>query len=456
MGLNQWLAKCATQRAHVFIAEIPGNWTLRAATQKLIAARGWLQAVSPAESDILAVCGAAADDDQYVELIDRIWDQLPGPRIRVDIRDVSELSSELDHAAGMLTDVRHQRTDACERERSAEPASQHAAGSEDHHHGIATGHGDSTDRDASETNRRGHDASGQEGTAGHVSGGSHHHMDHGGGLPQGNADLRHPSQASPESADHEDGERGTHGGHDMAHGGHHMDHGGMDMAPAGIALAKGGEDRDGLEMDELHVRLGPFLAYWPAGLVMRCTLQGDVITAAEAQMMDAASDEQQLQSPARSWLEAARHTDHVVDLLVLAGWPRAAARARRLREVLIEDPVDVRAAQQHADALATLLRRSRVLRWALRDLAPVAVDDIHQYGLPAQLAGDTYDRLLTRIDVVQRLIRHEVDVPQLHMLWSANGNVLSAFIENLDIATARLVIAGLGIGTSVAKVGQHG
>ena len=60
----------------------------------------------------------------------------------------------------------------------------------------------------------------------------------------------------------------------------------MDMSPSGIPLAEGGDDRDGLEMDVLHLPLGPVLPHWPAGVVLRCTLQGDVVVAAEASEVD--------------------------------------------------------------------------------------------------------------------------------------------------------------------------
>ncbi len=55
----------------------------------------------------------------------------------------------------------------------------------------------------------------------------------------------------------------------------------MEMAPAGISLAGGAEDRDGLEMDVLHLPLGPVLPHWPAGLVVRCVLHGDVVAEVE-------------------------------------------------------------------------------------------------------------------------------------------------------------------------------
>uniref|UniRef100_A0A5Q5CLA1 Uncharacterized protein n=1 Tax=Mycobacterium sp. (strain JLS) TaxID=164757 RepID=A0A5Q5CLA1_MYCSJ len=461
MDLNRWLAKCAARRPHVFLAELPGNWALRVATQNLIAARGWRQAVSPADADVLAVCGTAADDE-FDDLIDRLWDQLPGPRARVDIRDLSATSSQLDRAAGVLIDTRWQRTDALNRTQSAAPMPQHDAGTEAHHmpH-SATGHGHPADNVSSETAHGGDDANGHDGSDDHA---THDQKRQGDASPHGGSDRHHPEQDSHEPTDHSahqhhdhgaHGDPGEDGHHDMGHSGHHhMDHSDMDMAPAGIALAQGGEDRDGLEMDALHVRLGPFLAYWPAGLMLRCALQGDVITAAQPHLMGAASNEQP-QPPLGSWMQAARHTDHVIDLLVLAGWPRAAARARRLRQVLLDDPVDNLEASKQADALATVVRRSRVLRWALRDLAPIAGDDSDRYGLAAALGGDTYDRLLTRLDVVQRAVRDEADAAQLHVPDSAVEHMLPDLVEGLDLATARLVIAGLGIELSPAERGHH-
>lgn len=422
MDLNRWLGTLATRRAHVFIAEIPGDWALRARTQDLIATRGWRQASSPADADVLAVCGAA--DDEFVEVIDRIWDQLPGPRARVDIRDVSSASDELHHAAGVLLDVQRQRGDAGGRERSPVPVAHNGEGSERHPlPDSAAGHGTPSDGSSVEA---GH------GSLHHADHGGHHHADHGSHAPHG--------------------EHTDHGGHTIAHGGHHMDHGDMEMTPGGIALAQGGQDRDGLEMDELHVRLGPFLAYWPAGLVLRCTLQGDVITASESRTVGSAHQDT---SPDR-WMQAAHHTDHLVNLLAVAGWPRGAARAEQLRKTLLGNPIDEVAAQKQIAFLAALIRRSRLLRWALRDLAPMAVEDIDRHELPAALAGDTYDRLLTRLRMVHSLISRDDETPQMNMRSSAIKHVLPALVEGLDLATARLVIAGLGIDTTAAQLGQHG
>jgi hypothetical protein len=74
---------------------------------------------------------------------------------------------------------------------------------------------------------------------------------------------------------------------DMGHG----DHGDMaDMHMAGMRMGTGpvrglpmaheGDDRVGLRLDRLHVPLGPVLPDWPAGLVVRLTLQGDARGAA--------------------------------------------------------------------------------------------------------------------------------------------------------------------------------
>ena len=57
--------------------------------------------------------------------------------------------------------------------------------------------------------------------------------------------------------------------------------------PDGIPLAEGAEDRDGLEMDVLHLPLGPVLRHWPAGVVLRLTLHGDVVADAEVTRLDA-------------------------------------------------------------------------------------------------------------------------------------------------------------------------
>jgi len=213
----------------------------------------------------------------------------------------------------------------------------------------------------------------------------------------------------------------------MDHG--DMDHGDMDMSPSGIPLAEGGEDRDGLEMDVLHVRLGPILPHWPAGLMLRCALQGDVITEAEAELLDDGMPDHCGPSAALPC-----RLDNIVALLALAGWDDAAAEARAIRDCLLDGGQDAVTSARIA-RLARRVRRSRVLRWSLRGIRPLSEKDLSQRGLPTSLAGDTYDRLLRMLegaatDVVgDRLATHHL--PRL--------------VTGLDLATARLVVASLDL-----------
>lgn len=380
MGMTVALTRAATRRVHVLIVEVRGNWVLRAAVERRVAARGWCAAVSPADADVLAVCGMPGSE--LGEVVERIWDQLPGPRVRIDITDKESIDSALDRAGAELLDSGRQRDDA--RDRAQSPGPDHTG-----HHG---------------------------GTA------------HGG-------------------TDHGGTDRGA-----MDHSGHHgMDHGGMEMAPAGIALAEGGEDRDGLEMDVLHLRLGPVLPHWPAGLVLRCSLQGDVLAEAEAWIVDNDHESGYKAPPEHTELvAAARQCDHVVDLLELSGWWRASVIARRARDLLLGDS-DVDRARELLDGLHKMLGKSRLLRWSLRDLAPLTAESLDRHELPAALAGDTYDRLLTRVGQARTLLREPLSSSLFELDSTKISDALPAVVRGLDVATARLVVASLGIDTARAN-----
>ena len=168
-----------------------------------------------------------------------------------------------------------------------------------------------------------------------------------------------PDDDSKQHAEHEDHE--DHGDHD--HGA---------MSPDGIALAEGAEDRDGLEMDELHLPLGPVLTHWPAGVVLRLALHGDVVSGAEVERLDAAHPPAE---PDDGPTRAARLLDAASSVLTLAGLPAEAARAARLRERCLTSVTGADGPIPLAiDDLATRLGRHRVLRWMLRDLAIAGQD----------------------------------------------------------------------------------
>ena len=366
MGMTDVLGRYGARRVHVLTVEVPGDWILRAAVECSLAVRGWCAAVSPAEADALAVCGVPGP--QLAEAVDRIWDQLPGPRVRIEVHDRRSVDSTLDRAAAELLDFGRHREDA--RDRADCPDS-------------------TADQDG---------------------------IDHGG-------------------MDHDEMHHDTH-------------HGGMEMAPAGIALAEGGEDRDGLEMDVLHLHLGPVLAYWPAGLVLRCSLQGDVLTEAEAWIIDTGHVDSRFPvAPENSAsLIAARQCDHLVDLLALAGWSRASGTARQARDLLLGGS-GVDRARVLLEKLHGMLRRSRLLRWLLRDLAMLTAENLERHQLPTALAGDTYDRLLTRVGLARAFL--EEALPRYVFPPSPESIIdnLPGVVCGLDVAAARLVVASLGIET---------
>ncbi len=223
----------------------------------------------------------------------------------------------------------------------------------------------------------------------------------------------------------------------------------MDMAPDGIPLAGGGDDRDGLEMDVLHVPLGPVLPAWPAGLVLRCTLQGDVVTAAEVDVLGAhgaASHRGAADTADSPGLRAARLCDSAAQLLDVAGWAGAADSARRTRDALLTgDGEGVR----RLDRLASTVAASRLLRWSLRDLGRVDEALLLEHRLPARMRGDAHDRLL---DLLERA-RAEVGdyaAPE-HSTPGAWGAALPPIVTGLDLAAVRLVVASLAPDTTESQ-----
>ncbi|MDJ0313520.1 hypothetical protein [Arthrobacter sp. H35-D1] len=191
---------------------------------------------------------------------------------------------------------------------------------------------------------------------------------------------QHVIGGSAES-EHSDGSDSSGDGH----GDGAMDMEGMDMGmdmdmsgPAGIPLASGDEsDRDGLEMDIIHLTLGPVLPDWPAGLVVHCTLHGDVIGDAAMEFLPGTGTNKSLDAipaglPAGPTTRAAMLCDAAGYLLAVAGWETVALKVRRIRDGLITG----NAPEQMAVRLSRVYRqleRSRTLRWSLAGI-PKAVD----------------------------------------------------------------------------------
>jgi hypothetical protein len=169
--------------------------------------------------------------------------------------------------------------------------------------------------------------------------------------------------------------------------------------PYGRPLAKKAPDRDGLQLDQLPLRFGPFFPPFPPGLVLRMLLQGDVVQEANVEPNPyEAAPEQPVSgdghrppgpaSIAAIELVRARHhlrclaealRVHELDALAL----RSLRLARHLR------PGDRTAVQR----LGRTLRRTGTLAWATRGVGVVPADLVAGQGLGpvARAAGLSED-----------------------------------------------------------------
>jgi hypothetical protein len=241
VDLTRVLLRAGATRPHVLAVTMPGATAVRLAAEDYLRRRCWPEAMTPADADILLICGDPVAP--MATAVAETWRATPAPRAQAMAACPAEVAGALDEARARLADRDSQRALAPVGARSALLRHSRAGqqpGISGHH--TETGHGD-------------HDAMG-----GHD--GEMRHADHG---EMGYSD---PGEMQ---ADHGD----------MAG----MDMGGMDMHMAtgpvrGLPMAHEGDDRDGLRLDRLHVPLGPVLPDWPAGLVVRLTLQGDARGAA--------------------------------------------------------------------------------------------------------------------------------------------------------------------------------
>jgi hypothetical protein len=359
VGVTDLLATYAVRGAHVLVVEVPGSWLLRAAMERAVLERGWLLASAPAGADVLAVCGRPGP--HLAEAVEKVWDQLPGPRVRIEAETEAATVSALDRAAIELSDTPRHQQDA--RQRSVSPA-------------TATGQ------------------------------------------MQMGMDM------------------------DMTMG---M---GMDMAPEGIPLAQGGDDRDGLEMDIPHLRFGPVLRHWPAGLVLRCSLQGDVIARAEAEVVDAGHNSDERVTHAKrmdsSRLRSAWLCDNITAVVALAGWQDVAGRTRRVRDSLLTEQ-GAGSAVAALGSLTQRIRRSRLLCWALRDIGVLTIEEARHLRLPSDQTGDAWDRLLVMLERAYGEL--STGTPVVADTGAPVDAVAAVprLVEGLELATARLAVASLGL-----------
>lgn len=170
--------------------------------------------------------------------------------------------------------------------------------------------------------------------------------------------------------------------------------------PFGRPLAGRAPDRDGLELDQLAVEIGPLFPPFPPGLVLRLRLQGDVVqevTGWENAMEGSRQPRDDLfgralrEPVAVADLEVARARHHLRWLsatLRLHGLPALALRVLAMGRRAGPDDVEA------VSSLRRKLDRSRSLAWATRGIGVLNAGDLPEppggpvarsAGIPADL-----------------------------------------------------------------------
>jgi len=395
VGVTSWLSALAAGRPHLLVVEVPGQAALRRTLERLVRERGWVLATGPADADVLVVCGVPSA--AFGEAVESAWDAMAVPRARLELTGDVASGPLLDHAVQQLADRLAQRRDHATRDTAAgpeqpstgtdQPVESPDAGGMDHS-------GMTEDVPAMDHAAMGHDAPPED---------------------EAGADMAEMDHAAM--------------GHDM---------GGMSMElPGGLSMADRAPDRDGLMLDVLHLRLGPLLRSWPAGLVLDVVLQGDVAQAATCSTVDAqpGGPGQGRQADA-----AVARLDSAARLLDLAGWEAAADSARRLRD-RIEVDGSTPATTTDLARLTARVRRSLSLRFALRDLGVLTARRAGELGItgPAARAdGDARERLLQWLDEACDARAPEPDPARCAAAVVA---ALPELVVGLELAGLRLVVA---------------
>ncbi|MFC4003689.1 hypothetical protein ACFS2C_09950 [Prauserella oleivorans] len=263
------------------------------------------------------------------------------------------------------------------------------------------------------------------------------------------------------AADGQEPEHGGHAGqhsHDTMssghehHGQHGHDMGGIRL-PGDVPMADRAKDRDGLKLDQLTVPLGPVLPLWPPGLVVRASLQGDVIQRAAVELVgvgDARRDSFWPRSGHRG--PTARRFDASAGLLAVAGWADAAAVARRLRDHVLAGTPRAEIARP-LRKWAGQVRRSRTLRWLLTGVGQVPDEP----STPRALSGDALTRLYRWVGSVAdpRASAASPDAAD-GTPWAVD--LLPRVLAGCELATARLIVASLDLDTAVltGREAHHG
>ncbi len=125
----------------------------------------------------------------------------------------------------------------------------------------------------------------------------------------------------------------------------------MGGAPYGRPMAMTGDDgRDGLQLDETTVQIGPYLRSWPCGLVLELALQGDVVQRARVVRPPYGPTKGTVENVPSRLRSAAR----LLELLQLDGLAERCRRAAVANDGRMSVDAAVRTAVRLSGAFATL------------------------------------------------------------------------------------------------------
>ncbi|MFF0687148.1 hypothetical protein ACFYUG_13675 [Streptomyces albogriseolus] len=408
MDLTGLTLRVAAARPHVLLAAVPGGTAVRLAAERLLRARDWPRASTPAQADLLFVAGP--DLPELRTPLERLWRDMPAPRARVHARTADEVEDALNAGRALLGPP-------AVRSASAAPPAD-AGGHREGDHGARERH------------------EGDDQTPGHDGHGDHRgHGGHGG---------------------HSGGQTEMPGGLPMAGQGADRDGLTLDQLhlplgpfladwPAGLTvrLVLQGDVVQRVDVDE---PARPFddaaaEAFWVHPWLRAAS--GEPVPVGEAVRR-----------------RAAAHLDSLGRLLAVAGWPAEAVRARRLRDDLLYGAP--RAAV--APRLERFTRRvggSRTLAWLTRGIGVVTAQKAREAGVggpAARAGGDVTSRYRQWLADIRRDLPRLEDPAPLDVAvedsprgpWSAEHPPSAALIallprllEGAELAAARLVVASL-------------
>ena len=402
MDLRSRLHRAVFTRPHVFILAWPGAQDLRLAAEPLLRTRGWPASLSPADTDVLLVLtphgtltGEAATISQ------RFFAQMPHPAVRVDACTAGELPAVLEQA----------RRQIITGSAALEAPTVHTTGAGTHL--AMSTHDAFAEPPAATVSATGNDQTPQ-------------HQPHDSASDGGSGGSADPGGLMETSGDKTS--------MDMAGQTMSMDMtGDMMMDPGGVPLAGEAQDRDGLSLDVLHLDLGPALPWWPAGLQVKLTIAGDVITAAQVRIVPADASTGR---PRPSGLQATVAVLQALSrLLFLAGSDRQGWGAVRLRDEQLAGAGSAAALARWA----TLVGRSVLLRSMLQRIPLPAGDGD---GAAAHPMPDVW----SCVEGLLRMLGHDEQFGGDELV---GVDLLPAALIGRELAEARLIVAAL---TSPARI----